>query len=58
MGWMFPAEKFCTDFCFSLPEELIAISAVGFLAMGTEMSWTGSDSNQDDKGAHLSDGHL
>lgn len=55
--WVNVSEKFCADFYFSISDQmnwLEGISALGLLAMGTEMSQTGSDSNQDNKGAHLS----
>lgn len=50
-------EKVCTGFHFFV-SELIGISVFDFLAIGTGMSRTGSDSNQDNQVAQLSEKNL
>lgn len=50
-------EKVCTGFHFFV-SELIGISVFDFLAIGTGMSRTGSDSNQDNHVAQLSEKNL
>lgn len=53
-GYKFLTEKFCAGFHFSVSEQK-GISGIDFLARGAQISWTDSDSHQDDEVAQLSE---